>query len=210
MMSTGCSQAAVSASRRPPVGARSVDPLQRVSELLRIPTFVGITIALTASGHMLGHGGSPSPLGVLLVGVLAAAGRAVLGTRRHGVPALAGLAVASQWLGHVLLETGDPSASLAGAGHHHPQGALLSAVPAESASSAMLLAHLLAAVACAWWLHTGEARAAQLARQLTRPLPQASPLGSPRIRTALGERSRCAASALMGALAPGRSPPAFT
>ncbi len=138
--------------------------------------------------------------------------RLVIASRTRALAPVAALMVVGQVAGHVALSlsagtSAAVDAATTGAHHHTP--AIPGAVSGElHLSPAMILAHALAALALAWWLHRGEALSAALARRL------AHCLSEPSVTYAVACRPWCRplAPAVLRSRyvltpAPGRAPP---
>ncbi len=217
MLSTGCSRPARFAGS--PSRARrefrwqatsGLSGLSGLSTALRIPTFTVLATTLTFGGHVVAQGCSPSVAAVTFVAAAAATGRAALGRRTPGLGPLVGVITACQLLGHLVFSAlaTDPGVG----GHHHggtsARSALAGGLEEIDLSPAMLAAHLLVSLLCAWWLRQGELRSAELARRLAHGMP--GPIALPPLTAAspVVVQTWVLTSGRAFALAAGRAPPA--
>lgn len=203
MLSTGCSLRAPSAPGR---SRFHLGATLRLSDVLRLPTFAAIATGLAVAGHVLAHGCSPSLGSVAVLAGGATLGRMALGRRTARLAPLVLLTLASQLVGHlVLAAAGDAGLST---GHQHA-GTLPAVTGDADPSVGMVVAHTLAALICAWWLHLGEARAAALAHRLAHSLPLRLPTVKLAHRAGPAEHApRVLASRFVRAPCLGRAPPA--
>ncbi|GAA3938740.1 hypothetical protein GCM10023085_20200 [Actinomadura viridis] len=135
-------------------------PVPPPLRLVRATVFAAVCVLLTSAGHLLASGGPVAPWTAAFgfAGVLGAA-LALAGHERSLATILGGLL-----LGQFALH------SLFAAGHGGHHGALPAAEDDGGGSLGMTAAHLLAALASAWWLRRGERQAWRLARQAARVL----------------------------------------
>lgn len=192
--------------------------------------------ATTAAGHVAGHGSVAGLAWVLPMLAIAYLARASLGSRICSWRVCAAVCAALQLGGHLLLrrvaENGSPAPlgdpgicgdNLMPGGSGTPTAGHLSQLPLTTGHSgqvpaamlgahglAMLAAHLVVALAAAWWLHSGELVAAALAAWVT------SRLLVPTVRKlpAIAVRGGCPARVVRRLAtrplvcdAPGRAPP---
>ena len=184
---------------RPGAGpAVAVAPPGRLALALRLPVLVAVTGALGLAGHVLADREVPPPRLLALGLAVVALGVLPLRRREAGPALLAGALLGGQAALHLVLclchcapgsPVGDvvhrvlcPQDAPAWAGDpllvvptHAPSGYLAHAYPGH----AMLLAHLAAALAAAWWLRRGEA-AAHAALRSWLPAPSRPP-AAPRV-----------------------------
>ena len=131
--------------------------VERSLLLLRAAVFTVVSTGLALCAHLLAHGIAPS---LVALGVAALGGAEVgmlLAARRRGLPALLiglGTAQLGVHLAFVLFPAPTPG--------HSPHG---------GPSPAMLLAHALATVGCAWWLCCGESQLFRLVDLAASVLP---------------------------------------
>ncbi|GAA5211248.1 hypothetical protein [Microbacterium kyungheense] len=190
----------------------------RHARALRGTAAAAVATLVAATAHTLAGGGPPAPALVAAVGVLAAPFGVAMVGRRLSAWRIAVSVLASQVLFHLafaLTAGADPSAPHA----HHvtvlvggggPAGAERFAAIALP-DTAMLLAHVLAAVATVAGLYGGERMLRALGRGIRSLLARvrvAPPPPSPALVAAQGERRiRPARTALSGVSR--RGPPAF-
>jgi hypothetical protein len=131
-----------------------VSPLR----LTRASAFSAVCVALACLGHLTASGEPMSPWAVC-VGFLAVLGVAnLLTAHERSLPTIAGGLVGGQFALHTLFVTSQC--------HPHPV-----VVHGSGSRPGMSAAHLLAAVAAAWWLRRGERAVWTLARRAwIRPL----------------------------------------
>ncbi len=184
---------------------------RRLSLGLRVPAFALITTGVTIGGHVAAHGGPPSA--VVTVGLIAAsaAGRVAIGRRTHSFLPMAALMTIGQLAGHTVLAAAESTTSgpdVVASGHQHVP-AIGAAEPLHM-SSAMMLAHVVVALALAWWLFRGEALSDALGSRLAQRLVVPT---TPRLETGATWAPhgfgafRVAPSRFILAPAPGRAPP---
>lgn len=123
---------------------------------MRAGVFAAVGVGLSAAGHAAVAGDSPSLLGLLIGGAGTLAIARLLTGRERRFGAILGWLLWAQIALHLLFELTGPhgGTSAVGAGEAHHAVAVPSAAPESGAW--MLLAHLLAATASAWWLRQGE------------------------------------------------------
>ncbi len=136
-------------------------PLLRAPlRLLRASVFSAVCVLLTCLGHLTASGESLSggKVAVAFAGTLGVS-FALAGHERSWATILSGL-LGGQFLLHSLF--------VSGAAHHADPSTGLVEVPGNGLG--MTLAHLVAAIASAWWLRRGERHAWRLARLAARTL----------------------------------------
>lgn len=115
--------------------------------IARAAVFAAVCVTLSASGHDLMSPTLVPGWALALAGLAVFAGALLLGRRERSLPAITAAMVAVQLASHELFT--------------HAQPPAMPAMPGMAGGSAggMLVAHLVAAAACAWWLRQGEAAA---------------------------------------------------
>jgi hypothetical protein len=178
------------------------------SGVLRVArgAFVGVTaMGLSVGGHLVAGGSLPAPTGAATLLALAVSGGVACSGRRWTLSALVSVLLGVQVVCHVAL-AGHAGSHLADA---HQQAA-------HGMSAAMVLAHVLAAIATAVLLSRGESWCWRLVALLSRPVHLVRLLTA-RTLPAFGARSLSPAvgslavlrSLLLGHAQPRRGPPAL-
>lgn len=121
--------------------------------LARAATFAVVAVGLAGTAHTLAGGAAPTPLVCVLSVVALTQLTMLLGPRERGWLPIAATLLLSQLVLHPVL--------MAFPAHPHSEAAHLRLV--AGGAGQMEWAHVAAALATAWWLRRGEARAAQLA-----------------------------------------------
>ncbi|MEV7152907.1 hypothetical protein AB0O05_41175 [Streptomyces sp. NPDC093084] len=162
-----------------------------VPRLTRAAVFAAVCLTVTALGHALMSGDAETWRALGLAFPETFAGAWWLARRQRRAPAVVGATVLTQGLLHLLFNlvhvtAGRPAAGPAvmpmdmgstadGATHETmngmsgmapSSGAATGAVMAHASTPGMLLAHLLAALVCGWWLWRGEEAAGRIALAL--------------------------------------------
>ncbi|WP_433335327.1 MFS transporter [Spirillospora sp. CA-294931] len=178
-------------------------PPSTAFRLARASVFAAVCVLLASLGH-LAASGRPMDPGTVALGFAGVLGLAVaVSGHERSLPTIMGGLLIGQFTLHALFSSGSTA-------HHAAPGA--PSVHGEVPGPGMALAHVLAALATAWWLRRGERRAWQLVRALVRPLPPPlavpSPPPSRLVVVPRGEpRVRCLAAVLRHVLVL-RGPPA--
>jgi hypothetical protein len=171
---------------------------------LRVPVFTAATVTLGVGAHLAAGGARPAPgqLG-LITAVVALICSAAAGRERR-MPALLDAVGLTEAGIHIALLGGSHADHAGHVGH----------VVDRSGSAGMLLAHLLASVALAWWLRRGEAAAWRAVdRAVGRGLLLLTARSAPPLRLpepavpAVDHRSRRIARLHIGSVPPVRGPP---
>lgn len=192
-------------------GVRHARDARRLSLGLRVPAFALITTGVTIGGHVAAHGSPPSAIVTLGLVAASAAARFVLGVRTRSFAPIAALMTVGQLAGHTVLAAAESTTigpAVVASGHQHAP--LIGAAAPLQMSAVMLLAHVVVALALAWWLFRGEALSDALGRRLaqrlglpTTPRLETSSTWSPHGFGAF----RVVPSRFLLAPAPGRAPP---
>lgn len=125
--------------------------------LARSAAFAVACVLLGAGAHWFAGGTGPTPLVLLLGGLVVMITVAALAGRERSASTVIGLMLAAQLFLHLLLGPSDLSAGQsAGQSHEHGLGVGLG----------MLLAHVTATLITGWWLARGEAALWAILRRL--------------------------------------------
>ncbi|TNY35844.1 hypothetical protein [Thermomonospora catenispora] len=139
-------------------------PVRPPARLLRASVFAAVCVSLTLIGHSAASGATDARAAVLTAAIGWAGTTAVawvLSGHERSLPTILGGLLGGQFGLHVLFSAVQADQGPPAAAHAVHVGQA-----AGTSGPRMTLAHLLAAVAAAWWLRRGERLAWSLARRL--------------------------------------------